>query len=74
MPGPNATRVGRVKRKFCKEYAPALFGQAGRHYSEGEITCVWSLMSIWFLIIVEWLMVIVGTVLAEYALQRRIRS
>lgn len=31
-------------------------------------------MSIWFLIIVEWLMVIVGTVLAEYALQRRIRS
>ncbi len=31
-------------------------------------------MSIWLLIIIEWLMVVVGVVLAEYALRRRLRS
>jgi hypothetical protein len=31
-------------------------------------------MSIWFLIITEWVLVVLGTVLAEYALNRRLRS
>jgi hypothetical protein len=31
-------------------------------------------MTIWFLIVLEWLMVIGGTVLAEWALRRRLRS
>jgi len=31
-------------------------------------------MSLWFLIVAEWLAIIIGTVLAEYALRRRIRS
>lgn len=30
-------------------------------------------MSVWFLIIVEWLMLIVATVLAEIALRRQLR-
>jgi hypothetical protein len=31
-------------------------------------------MTVWFLIIVEWIMLIAGIVLAEYALNRRIKS
>jgi hypothetical protein len=30
-------------------------------------------MSIWFLIIVEWVMLFIGVALAEYALRRRIQ-
>jgi hypothetical protein len=31
-------------------------------------------MSIWFLIVAEWLLLILGVVLAEYVLHRRLRS
>ena len=31
-------------------------------------------MSIWFLIIAEWLLLLLGVVLAELALRRRLRS
>ncbi len=31
-------------------------------------------MNIWVLIVAEWLMVILGTALAEYALRRQLRS
>lgn len=31
-------------------------------------------MSVWFLIVAEWLTIIIGTVLAEYALRRHIRG
>lgn len=31
-------------------------------------------MSIWFYIIIEWLILIVAVALAEYALRRRLRS
>lgn len=31
-------------------------------------------MSVWFLIVLEWLMVAVGVVLAEWALRRRLRG
>jgi hypothetical protein len=31
-------------------------------------------MTVWFLIILEWLMLVTGVVLAEYALNRRIKS
>jgi hypothetical protein len=31
-------------------------------------------MSVWFLIVAEWLAIIVGTVLAELALRRRLRG
>ena len=31
-------------------------------------------MGVWFLIVTQWLAIIIGTVLAEYALRRRISS
>jgi len=31
-------------------------------------------MSVWFLIIVEWILLVVGIAAAEYALRRRLRS
>lgn len=31
-------------------------------------------MSVWFLIVTQWIAIIIGTVLAEYALRRRIGS
>lgn len=31
-------------------------------------------MTVWFLIIIEWVMLVIGVALAEYALRRRLRS
>lgn len=60
-------RVGTEKRKFCT-------AGSRPHYSEDEINFVGSPMSVWFLIVAEWLTIIIGTVLAEYALRRQIRD
>jgi hypothetical protein len=31
-------------------------------------------MTVWFLIIIEWVMVVAGVALAEYAVRRRLKS